>query len=67
MTNDKTQQRQRKPGSTYRPPVDQDARDRYNAYQREYRRTHPDKARAWRDTYILRKAARIMAEGGEGA
>lgn len=61
-----TNTRTRKPDSTYRPPKDQEARDRANAYQREYRRTHPEKARAWRDTYILRKAARIM-EGGESA
>lgn len=62
-TNVKT----RKPGSTYRPPKDQEARDRANAYQRQYRQEHPDRARAWRDAYILRKAARIMERGGESA
>ena len=61
-----TNTRTRKPGSTYRPPKDQAARDRANAYQRDYRRAHPDRARAWRDAYIMRKAARIM-EGGESA
>ena len=61
-----TDTRTRKPGSTYRPPKDQAVRDRANAYQRQYRRDHPDRTRAWREAYILRKAARIM-EGGESA
>lgn len=37
-------------------------REQYNAYQREYRRRNPDKARQWRDAYIMRKAARLAAE-----
>lgn len=64
MSANTTTSRQRKPGSTYRPPKDQEARDRANAYQRQYRQDHPDRARAWRDAYIVRRAARIM-EGGE--
>jgi hypothetical protein len=32
-------------------------------YQRRYRRDHPDAARRWRDGYILRRAAKLQAEG----
>lgn len=35
------------------------------AYLRRYRAEHPDKVRAWRDGYILRKAARLQAEAAE--
>lgn len=31
-------------------------------YQRRYRREHPDAARRWRDSYILRRAAKLQAE-----
>ena len=37
-------------------------REAYNAYQRDYRRRNPDKARLWQQNYILRKAARLAAE-----
>lgn len=35
---------------------------RRNDYQRTYRAANPDKARAWREAYILRKADRLRAE-----
>lgn len=34
-------------------------------YLRRYRAEHPDKVRAWRDAYILRRAARLQAEAAE--
>ena len=34
-------------------------RERNAARLREYRKAHPDRVRAWRDAYILRKAERI--------
>lgn len=37
-------------------------RQRYNAYQRDYRRRNPDKTHKWQRDYILRKAARLKAE-----
>ena len=37
-------------------------RERYNAYQREYRQRNPDKARRWQRDYIMRKAARLAVE-----
>lgn len=37
------------------------ARAKHNAYQREYRRLHPEKTRQWRDAYIMRRAARLAA------
>jgi len=37
-------------------------REAYNAYQRDYRRRNPDKARQWQRDYIMRKAARLAAE-----
>lgn len=56
--------------STYRRPASKEARERANAYLRRYRAEHPERVRAWRNAYILRKAARILAEqadhkGGE--
>lgn len=43
-----------------------EARARYNAYQRDYRRRNPDKTRRWRDAYIIRRAARLAAEQAGG-
>lgn len=37
-------------------------RERNAARLREYRKARPDKVRAWRDAYILRRAARLQAE-----
>lgn len=37
-------------------------RERLNAYQRRYRAEHPDATRAWRDAYVLRRAAKLQAE-----
>lgn len=44
-----------------RYPQTEEQRARFNAYQRDYRRRNPDKARAWRESYIIRKAARLAA------
>ena len=60
-----TQQQQAKKRSSYRAPVSEEARQHRNAYLRKYRKEHPDKARAWRQNYIKRAAARLeAAEGG---
>lgn len=50
--------------TTRRYPQTDEQRQRYNAYQREYRQRNPDKARRWQQDYILRKAARLAAERG---
>lgn len=42
-------------------------RARNAAYLREYRLHNPDKVRKWRDNYVLRRAARLQAEGLGGA
>lgn len=52
-----------KTGSTYRRPATEEARQRYRAYQRQYRRTHKDRVRKWQDNYVIRKAAKLAAEG----
>ena len=57
--------------STYVKPKSDEARIRANARQRAYRQAHPDKAKEWRERYILRKADQLRAqqaqpaEGGE--
>lgn len=56
--------------STYRKPATDQARERANAYQRQYRRNNPDRVKAWRDNYALRRAEKLRAdqtkqEGGE--
>jgi len=52
-------------------PRKTEARERFNAYQREYQRTYrqrnPEKVRKWRDTYIIKKAARLQAEAQQAA
>lgn len=48
--------------STYRRPATDAARLHANAYHREYRRTHPDKVKRWRESYIMRAAARLAAQ-----
>lgn len=48
--------------STYVKPKSDEARIRANARQRAYRQNHPDKAKEWRERYILRKADRLRAE-----
>lgn len=53
--------------STYRRPASKEARERANAYLRRYRAEHPERVRAWRNAYILRKAARLTAEQAEQA
>jgi len=59
--------------SSYRRPATDEARERANSYQRQYRRANPDRVREWRERYIVRKAAQIAAErcqdglkGGDG-
>lgn len=37
-------------------------RQRNAAYLREYRKRNPDKVRAWRDRYVLKRAAKLQAE-----
>lgn len=37
-------------------------RERYNEYQRRYRETHPAAVKKWRETYIIRKAARLIEQ-----
>ena len=45
----------------------EDQRKRNAEYLRLYRKAHPDKCRAWRDAYILRRADRLRAaQTGEG-
>ena len=56
--------------STYRKPATDQARERANAYQRQYRRNNPDRVKAWRDNYALRRADKLrdqarQQEGGE--
>ena len=48
-------------------PQTDERRQRANAYLRQYRAEHPEKVRQWRDAYILRRAARLMAEQRAGA
>lgn len=44
-----------------------EARARYNEYQRDYRRRNPDKVRMWQRKYIIRKAARLIEQAGGDA
>lgn len=44
-------------------------RQRNREYLRAYRAAHPERVKAWRDAYIVRRAARLRAEAetrGEG-
>ena len=50
-----------------RYPRTDEQRERMNAYLRQYRREHPEKVRQWRDDYIKRRAAKLLAaEQGPG-
>lgn len=40
-------------------------REAYNRYQREYRQRNPERARQWQHDYIIRRAARLVAERAE--
>ena len=53
---------QAKRTTTYRRPATDAAREKANAYRRRYRQQNPDRVKKWRTDYILRKAARLMAE-----
>ena len=49
--------------------TEQEKRDAWNAYQREYRRLHPERVRAWRDAAVIRRAEKLLGvrlrfEGG---
>ena len=48
--------------TTYKPPKDEAQAERRRAYNREYRRTHPDKVKAWNKTFYLRQAAKAINE-----
>ena len=41
--------------------MSEEARAKWNAYQKEYRRKNPERARQWTHNYILKKAARLQA------
>ena len=56
------QQKTAKQTSTYRKPATEAARQHAKEYQRRYRQENPDRVKKWRDNYILRKAAQLMAE-----
>ena len=60
-----------KTGTTYRRPASEAARLHANEYRRQYAKANPERVKAWRDNYIIRKAARLQAtpavpEGGDG-
>lgn len=42
-------------------------RQHMREYMRAYRAAHPEKTRAWRDAYILRRAAKLQAQAEGGA
>lgn len=42
-------------------------RQRSNEYIKRYRHAHPERVRAWRDAYILRRAEKLQAEARGGA
>ena len=48
--------------TTYRRPATDEAREKANAYRRRYRQENPERVKRWRNDYIMRKAARLMAE-----
>jgi len=48
-------------------PRKTEARERFNAYQRAYRQSNPEKVRRWRDRATLNKAARLQAEAQQAA
>lgn len=52
-----------KTGSTYRVPKTEDERERRRAYQRAYRAAHRDKVKRWQQTFYLRQAEKLKAEG----
>ena len=37
-------------------------RTKFNQYQQQYRQRNPDRVARWRRDYIIRKAARLLAE-----
>lgn len=52
-------------GKTYRRPKTDEARERGNAYRREYARLHPEKVRQWRLRYAQNLIEREAKGGGE--
>ena len=53
--------------TTYRRPATDEAREKANAYRRRYRQENPERVKRWRDDYIMRRAARLMAEQAAAA
>lgn len=56
-------------GKTYRRPATDEARERGNAYRRDYARRNPDKVLQWRLHYaqrLLERAAQISDGGTKG-
>lgn len=53
--------------TTYRKPATDAAREKANAYRRRYRKENPERVKRWREGYIMRKAARLMAEQAAAA
>lgn len=50
-----------------RYPRTEEQRQRMNAYLRQYRAEHPERVKRWRDNYIKRRAAKLLAaEQGPG-
>lgn len=48
--------------STQKRTLTPEQRQRNNEYVKRYRHAHPEKVAQWRDSYILRRAARLQAE-----
>lgn len=48
-----------------RRPLTAEQRARRAEYLRNYRKTHPDKARNWYNTYVLRRAARLRDDAAK--
>lgn len=55
-----------KTGSTYRRPATEEARQHMREYQKRYRRNNPDRVRKWQQTFYLRQAEKLKAEGVTG-
>lgn len=45
-----------------RKPMTDEQRHKWNEYNRNYRKAHPEKVRNWQDNYIIRKAEKLKAE-----
>lgn len=45
-----------------RNPLSEERREKYRAYQRQYRKENPEKVKQYNHAYIIKKAARLLAE-----